>query len=183
MTEEEEIISGAEEEEEEEIWEDNTLNRDDIINATAQSFEDIEDYIDNLDISAPEAASVDWDDPDQISEQILVTIDATKLIYNTKKYRLEAYATKGKALHDAYLEQFMAIINESTEATASVLEEYDKLWEEYLATNPSDEEKTTKLAEFNQLKTAAVLEADPDKKQYTSALNDAYLEASSAMLE
>ena len=68
MTEEEEIISGAEEEsefeEEEEIWEDNTLNRDDIINATAQSFEDIEDYIDNLDISAPDVASVDWDDPD-----------------------------------------------------------------------------------------------------------------------
>ena len=48
MTEEEEIISGAEEEsefeEEEEIWVDYTTNRDDIINATAQSFEDIEDY-------------------------------------------------------------------------------------------------------------------------------------------
>ena len=74
MTEEEEIISGAEEEEEQETWEDNTLNRDDIINATAH-------YIDNLEITTPDIDEIDWDDEKQLTDQIPVTIDATKLIY------------------------------------------------------------------------------------------------------
>ena len=86
---EEEIISGAEEEsdfeEEEDIWPDNTTNREEIINATPQSFEDIEDYINNLEISTPDIDEVNWDDEEQLIDHIPVTLDATKLIYSTKK--------------------------------------------------------------------------------------------------
>ena len=63
---EEEIIPSAEEEsdfeEEEEIWPDNTTNREEIINATPQTFEDIEDYIDNLEITTPDIDEINWDD-------------------------------------------------------------------------------------------------------------------------
>ena len=122
---EESIIE--EEEEEEEVWEDNTLNRDDIINATANLWEDLDDYITNLEIPSTDLPSVDWDDPDSLAAQTAVAIDATKYMYNTKKYRLEYYAIKGEALHNAYLEQYYDIIDEQTDALASVLATYNAL--------------------------------------------------------
>ena len=56
-------------EEEEEIWSDNTKNHEEILNATAQSFEYIEDYIDNLDISAPDIDEINWNDEEQLIDQ------------------------------------------------------------------------------------------------------------------
>ena len=82
----------------------NTTNPDDILNATAQSFESIEDYLDNLEIHSKGHEVVEWDDPDNLISQTAAMVDVTKLIFNTKKYRLEYYAIKGEALHEAYLE-------------------------------------------------------------------------------
>ena len=115
------------EEEESVIWEDNTTMREEILNATVNLWEDLDDYITNLEIPSEDLPSVDWDDPDSLIAQTAVTIDATKYIYNTKKYRLEYYAVNGEALHNAYLEQYYDIITEQTDASASVLAEYDAL--------------------------------------------------------
>ena len=75
----------------------------------------------------------------------------------------------------------MSKINESTEASASVLETYDKLCEVYLSTNSSEEEKTVKLVEFNKLKAAAVFEADPDKLEAIKEIYHAYIDATSEL--
>lgn len=75
----------------------------------------------------------------------------------------------------------MSKINESTEASASVLETYDKLCEVYLSTNSSEEEKTVKLVEFNKLKAAAALETDPDKLEAIKEIYHAYIDATSEL--
>ena len=116
------------EEEDEQIWEDNTTNRDDNLNSTAKTFESIENYQENLEIPDDNLEAVEWDDPNNLMNQTAAKLDATKLIFNTKKYRLEYYAIKGQALHEAYLEQYYDIINEKTDASAAVLGDYDGLW-------------------------------------------------------
>lgn len=75
----------------------------------------------------------------------------------------------------------MSKINESTEASASVLETYDKLCEVYISNNSSEEEKTVKLVEFNKLKAAAVFEADPDKLEAIKEIYHAYIDATSEL--
>ena len=119
--------SDFEEEEESVVWEDNTTKREEILNSTANLWEDLDDYITSIEIPSNDLPSVNWDDPDSLAAQTAVTIDATKYIYNTKKYRLEYYAIKGEALHEAYLDKYYDIINEQTEASAAVLAEYDEL--------------------------------------------------------
>lgn len=54
------------------------------------SYEDWAEYVDNIEFIDPDIPNVDWNNENQIIEQIAVTIEATQLIYNTKKYRLEA---------------------------------------------------------------------------------------------
>ena len=93
ISQEGEVFTTEEEEstfEEEEVWPDNTTNREEIINATAMSYEDWAEYVDNIEFIDPDIPNVDWNNENQIIEQIAVTIEATQLIYNTKKYRLEA---------------------------------------------------------------------------------------------
>ena len=75
----------------------------------------------------------------------------------------------------------MSKINESTEASASVLETYDKLCEVYISNNSSEEEKTVKLVEFNKLKAAAALETDPDKLEAIKEIYHAYIDATSEL--
>ena len=130
----EEEESDFKEEEEAVVWEDHTTKREEILNSTANLWEDLDDYITSIEIPSQDLPSVEWDDPDSLAAQTAVTIDATKYIYNTKKYRLEYYAIKGEALHNAYLDQYYDIINEQTEALAAVLAEYDEVWQQYLAT-------------------------------------------------
>ena len=141
-----EVETVGEEEEtnlEVEVWEDNITTREEILNATANLLKDLDDYIRNLEIPSTDLTSVEWDDPNDFIAQTAVTINATKYIYNTKKYRLEFLVVKGQALHETYLEQYYDVINESTDASAFVLAEYAALWNQYLATNPIEEEQTT----------------------------------------
>ena len=94
------------EEEEESPYTDNTTNRDDIINAQPGDYDAWINGLNGLDISTPSIPSIDFSDENQIYQQIPLTIDATKLMYNTRNFRLEDLAAFGQKTHSEYKKEY-----------------------------------------------------------------------------
>ena len=100
------------EEEEESPYTDNTGNRDDIINAQPGDYNAWINGLNDLDVSTPSIPNIDFSDENQIYEQIPITIDATKLIYNTRNYRLEDLAAFGQTTYNEYKTEYERLTNE-----------------------------------------------------------------------
>ena len=142
---------------EEEDWPDNTTNRDDIINAQGKDYSEWIEDINDLEINSPDIPTINFNDQNQIYSYIPVAIDATKYIYNTKNYRLQALATSSKEIYDEYKTTY-----------ESIQQKYDNLKETITNdTTLTEEERTQQLADNE---TARRAEIEP--------LNTGYLNAS-----
>ena len=140
-----------EEEEEEEIYEDNSTNRAAQINGKPESYKEYIDKLDSLDIIKPDIPDINFNENDLYSVVGVIT-DSTKLLYNTRNFRLENYSNESKNLYNSYKFDYELLHMTIEEATQKIEEDYNSTVE-IINNKPITEDYTEEMKQ-QELKTA-----------------------------
>lgn len=168
--EEEQPLEPVPEEEEENPFEDNTGNRDDILNAKSGDYNAWLEELNNMDVSTPNIPNINFGDEEQIYERLPLVVDSTKLIYNTKNFRLEDLTLFGQNTYKKYKEEFDRL----NTVFAQEVENENNDYNDKLSTAITDEERQ-QITEEHELNLESI---DKNKKTQIRTLNEDYLQKS-----
>ena len=182
---EEPIIEEEEkEEEEEEHYEDNTGQRDEILQSQPKNYDEWIAYINNLQIKVPEIPDIDFTDEEEIFAHIPIIIDACKYIYNTRNYRFESYAKASNDLYTTYKKDFENIGTKYSELLSSTNSKYsEKINEINEDTLLTPEEKEEEIQKIEEEKEGEISKIDSDKENEVLALNTDYMNKCYAIVQ
>ena len=157
-------------EEEDSPFEDNTGNRDEILNAKPGDYNAWLEELNNMDVSTPNIPNINFGDEEQIYERIPLVIDSTKLIYNTKNFRLEDLTLFGQNTYKKYKEEFDRLNSVFTQEVENENNDYNNK----LSTAITDEERQ-QITEQHEANLESI---DKNKKTQIKTLNNDYLQKS-----
>ena len=158
------------EEEEEDPFEDNTGNRDDILNAKPGDYNAWLDALNGMDVSAPTIPNIDFGDEEQIYARIPLVIDSTKLLYNTKNFRLEDLTMFGQNTYKKYKEEFDRL----NTVFAQEIENENNDYNNKISSAITEEEKQQITEQHNK----NLESINNNKRTQIRVLNDDYLQKS-----